>query len=136
MLRVSAPRHPHVTPVLAVGLERVRIVSIAAGHAHTCCIDSEGGLHTMGYNDRGQVVLIDNITNAVSWSYAANAAYAAAGSGCSATTAYTVASAATFRLGVLCFVHVVSVESSVVLSDTHSCDRLPHWCIDASYIRL
>ena len=55
MLRVSAPRHPHVIPVLAVGLERVRIVSVAAGHAHTCCIDSDGGLHTMGYNDRGQV---------------------------------------------------------------------------------
>jgi alpha-tubulin suppressor-like RCC1 family protein len=102
MLRVSAPRHPHVTPVLAVGLERVRIVSIAAGHAHTCCIDSEGGLHTMGYNDRGQVVLIDNITNAVSCSRTATAVHAAAsGSSAATTTAVTTACVGTLRLTVL-----------------------------------
>ena len=56
MLNVQSVRQPCAVPTLVSGLESLRIVSVAAGHAHTCCIDSAGKLWTSGLNDRGVLV--------------------------------------------------------------------------------
>eukprot|EP00612_Vaucheria_litorea_P003297 CAMPEP_0171459634 /NCGR_PEP_ID=MMETSP0945-20130129/4837_1 /TAXON_ID=109269 /ORGANISM="Vaucheria litorea, Strain CCMP2940" /LENGTH=803 /DNA_ID=CAMNT_0011985687 /DNA_START=49 /DNA_END=2461 /DNA_ORIENTATION=- len=44
-------------PIRVKSLKGIRISSVSAGYAHTCCVSTDGKLYVCGYNDQGQLGL-------------------------------------------------------------------------------
>ncbi len=57
MLELGCKRKPQFQPCMIPNLNRVRVVDVSAGYAHTMLLSDNGVLYAAGYNDRGQLGL-------------------------------------------------------------------------------
>lgn len=64
MLQLGCHRYIQLTPLRVTQVSHLRVVSIAAGYAHSILLTDTGCLYSSGYNDRGQLGIGHRISTA------------------------------------------------------------------------